>query len=211
MSRRLADDGSLDGDLVLRLLEAVETEDRLTQRSLADSLGIALGLTNAYVKRCVRKGWVRIRRVKPNRYRYFLTPKGFSEKARLTARYLASSLKYVATIRRQLDAVYARCEILGRTRIVIVGEGELAELAMLCAGSRGVDVMDVIDPAVILDDDEHATRPHVAAKMAAADAVVVVDLAASPALLTRLGTWFTANDVHRPALLSGDSGSKSNS
>ena len=63
----------------------VEENSQITQRSLASELGIALGLTNAYLKRCVRKGWVKINQAPANRYAYYLTPRGFAEKSRLTA------------------------------------------------------------------------------------------------------------------------------
>ena len=206
MARRLADDGSKQGDLMLRLLEEVESQERLTQRSLSDSLGIALGLTNAYLKRCVRKGWVKISRVPSSRYRYFLTPKGFSEKARLTASYLASSLKYITTLRRQLDDAYARCEALGQRRVAIVGEGELAELAVLFATARDVEVTGVVDPAGLGGWGGSAGTDLLPKELATADAVIVVDFAASEKLLTALRSRFATSNIHRPALLSGDSG-----
>jgi len=66
------------------LLEAVEQNARVTQRTLSNQLGIALGLTNIYVKRLVRKGCIKVVNVKPNRIAYLLTPRGVAEKARLT-------------------------------------------------------------------------------------------------------------------------------
>ena len=44
------------------------------------------------------------------------------------------------------------------------------------------------------------------AELAAADGAIVVALAASPALLTAMAACFTANEIHRPALLAGDEG-----
>ena len=51
----------------LKLLEAVEADSRLTQRSLSTQLGIALGLTNVYLKRLVRKGYIKCVNVQSNR------------------------------------------------------------------------------------------------------------------------------------------------
>ena len=200
MLRRLAEDA--DGELLLQLLKAVETEERLTQRRLADTLGIALGLTNAYLKRCTRKGWVRIRRVKPNRYRYFLTPQGFSEKTRLSARYLAGSLKYVTTLRLQLEQIYRRCDMLGHNRVVIIGVGELAELARLCAKANDIEIAGVIDA-----DRFRTVKSDAMAEIPlAADAAVVVDLGEITSLLTALAPYFTANEIDLLAILSGDEG-----
>ncbi len=71
-----------------QILNAIDASQSLSQRSLASSLGIALGLTNLLVRRLVRKGWVRVTRIKPNRVGYFLTPAGVAEKTRLSRLYL---------------------------------------------------------------------------------------------------------------------------
>ena len=72
--------------LVLELLDAVGKRSDLSQRHLAHHMGVALGLANSYLKRCVRKGLIKITEVPANRYLYYLTPKGFTEKSRLTAK-----------------------------------------------------------------------------------------------------------------------------
>jgi DNA-binding MarR family transcriptional regulator len=60
----------------LQLLEALEQEATITQRTLATRLGIALGLTNLYLRRLIRKGYVKCVTVSPNRLVYSLTPRG---------------------------------------------------------------------------------------------------------------------------------------
>jgi DNA-binding MarR family transcriptional regulator len=67
--------------IVLSVLTSVERDSAITQRKLAHDLGIALGLANAYLRRCVRKGLVKMRQVPINRYAYYLTPQGLAEKA----------------------------------------------------------------------------------------------------------------------------------
>ncbi|MBL8654262.1 MAG: winged helix-turn-helix transcriptional regulator, partial [Alphaproteobacteria bacterium] len=49
-----------DAALVLGVLSAVEQDSAVTQRGLSSDLGIALGLANAVLKRCVRKGLIKI-------------------------------------------------------------------------------------------------------------------------------------------------------
>jgi hypothetical protein len=73
---------------VLGLLESVERDGAQSQRKLASDLGIALGLVNAYLKRCVKKGLLKIGQAPARRYAYYLTPHGFAEKSRLYASYL---------------------------------------------------------------------------------------------------------------------------
>ena len=67
--------------IVLSVLTFVERDSAITQRVLARKLGIALGLANAYLRRCVRKGLVDMHQVPINRYAYYLTPQGLSEKS----------------------------------------------------------------------------------------------------------------------------------
>ncbi len=81
-------------EITLGLLNAVHENNSLTQRSIAQELGIALGLTNAYVKRCVKKGFIKVRQIPRNRYAYYLTPQGFAEKSRLSAEYLSQSVRF---------------------------------------------------------------------------------------------------------------------
>ena len=64
----------------LEILQAIENKKDVTQRHLANRLDVALGLANSYLKRCVRKGLVKIQQAPANRYFYYLTPMGFSEK-----------------------------------------------------------------------------------------------------------------------------------
>src|SRR3977135_2721251 len=78
--------------IMLGLLESVERGGEQSQRRLATELGVALGLVNAYLKRCVNKGMVKVSEAPARRYAYYLTPHGFTEKSRLTVEYLSASL-----------------------------------------------------------------------------------------------------------------------
>ena len=88
------------------VLSAVESDAQVTQRKLSSELGIALGLANLYLKRCVRKGWIKIGQVPMRRYAYYLTPQGFTEKARLTGEYLSWNLEFFRRARRQSTELF---------------------------------------------------------------------------------------------------------
>jgi predicted transcriptional regulator len=77
--------------IMLGLLQSVERDGGQSQRRLAAELGIALGLVNAYLKRCIKKGLVKVSEAPARRYAYYLTPHGFAEKSRLTVDYLSYS------------------------------------------------------------------------------------------------------------------------
>ena len=97
----------------LDLLSAVSEDETISQRKLAARLGIALGLTNAVLKRCIRKGFLKIRQVPARRYTYYLTPKGFAEKSRLTAEYLSDSLQFYRQARQEYAEIFAYCRTRG--------------------------------------------------------------------------------------------------
>src|SRR5712692_11487342 len=80
--------------IVLGLLSSVENDGEPSQRRIALELGIALGLVNAYLKRCVKKGLVKVGEAPARRYAYYLTPQGFAEKSRLTVEYLSYSFGF---------------------------------------------------------------------------------------------------------------------
>src|SRR5262245_44005244 len=128
----------------LKLLEAVEADARITQRGLSTHLGIALGLTNIYLKRLVRKGYIKCVNVQSNRITYLLTPRGIAEKARLTYEFMDYSLHLYADVRQHLRRTLRACADADR-RVAIFGRGEAAELAYLSLKEAGLEPVAVFD------------------------------------------------------------------
>ena len=132
--------------LTLEILEAIGARSDVTQRHLAGRTGIALGLTNSYLKRCVRKGLVKIQQAPANRYLYYLTPKGFAEKSRLTARYLSVSFAFYRKAGDSCRDVFLRCEKHEWKRLVLCGVSDLAEIASLRALEHDIEIAGIYDP-----------------------------------------------------------------
>lgn len=135
-----------DEEIIRDLLVRIDGSEGISQRDLSRELGIALGLTNAYIRRCVKKGLLKISQAPARRYRYYLTPKGFAEKTRLTAQYFHDSLVFFRRARNQLSAIFEECQAHGWRRVGLYGQSELSEIALLCAGDYGVAVAAVVDP-----------------------------------------------------------------
>ena len=112
--------------ITLGLLNMVHDNEHASQRSMADGLGIALGLANAYLKRCVKKGLIKISHAPANRYAYYLTPQGFSEKSRLTAEFLSQSFNLFRHARTAGADLFGTCQARGWTRVALFGAGDLA-------------------------------------------------------------------------------------
>src|SRR2546425_12016586 len=119
----------LQGKRDLQLLSEVERDAGVTQRSPAKKLGVALGLTNLYLRRLARKGYIKITTIPLHRIKYLLSPRGMAEKSRLTYLYMQYSLSYYRDMRQRLKVVLTGLASAGAKRVVICGTGELAELA----------------------------------------------------------------------------------
>ncbi len=190
-----------DAEITLALLNAVQENSTATQRSMANDVGIALGLANAYLKRCVRKGLIKISQVPPNRYAYYLTPKGFTEKTRLTSEYLSSSFTFFRRARNQCGDALEYCATRKWRRIALAGTGELAEIATLCASERNVTLIGVIDGAATRREFAGLKVAASANELDALDAVIVTDLRAPQAVFDALARDLSAERVLTPRLL----------
>ena len=132
----------------LEILTAVGEGLPLTQRALAERLGVALGLTNLYLKRLATKGYIKVTDFgkKPaarKRLRYLITPKGLSEKTRLTYEYMNRSVTLYRLARATLRSALAHLPEHGLKRIALYGTGEAAELAYLTLKEFGLEPVGV--------------------------------------------------------------------
>ena len=132
--------------LTLEILEAIDESSDVTQRRLARRMNVALGLANSYLKRCVRKGLIKIHEAPANRYLYYLTPKGFAEKSRLTAQYFSISFSFYRKAGDSCREVFAECERRQWRRVLVCGVSDLAEIASLRALEQQVDIVGIYDP-----------------------------------------------------------------
>ena len=190
-----------DAEITLGLLTAVEANASLTQRSVALDLGIALGLANAYLKRCIRKGLIKVNQAPANRYAYYLTPKGFAEKSRLTGQYLSASFNFFRRARTQCADMLSGCEQRNWRRIALAGASELAEIAALCARDYDVELIGIVDPAC--ETARFAGLPVVARlkELGPVSAVIVTDFRTPQAAFDMLAETLPVERVLTPRLL----------
>jgi DNA-binding MarR family transcriptional regulator len=142
---RLLDADHENERIVLDLLTSVEHDGERSQRRIAAELGIALGLVNAYLKRCVKKGLVKVHDAPARRYAYYLTPHGFAEKSRLTVQYLSDSFSFFRLAKGDCARVLNAAKASGFSRLVLAGKSELAEIAILCAVEAAVTIVAIVD------------------------------------------------------------------
>ncbi|WP_298258691.1 winged helix-turn-helix transcriptional regulator [Bradyrhizobium sp.] len=188
--------------IVLGLLSSVEADGARTQRRIAAELGIALGLVNAYLKRCVKKGLVKVSEAPARRYAYYLTPQGFAEKSRLTVQYLSDSFSFFRLAKSDCARVFSEAQARGFSRLVLAGRSDLAEVAILCAVEAGVTIVAIVDPqsdvARFFGAEVCASYDQV---KEAFDAVIVTDVAGAAASYDAATSARGLDRVLAPALL----------
>ena len=129
----------------LKILEQVDNGRTPSQRDLAGELNISLGLVNSFIKRLVKKGFVKIRTIPKNRLKYILTPHGAAEKSRLTYLYIQHSYNFYKEARQKLRNLCLELENQGINRIVFYGAGDLAEIAYISLQETAIQLIAIVD------------------------------------------------------------------
>jgi EPS-associated MarR family transcriptional regulator len=101
-------------------LRKLENNPDLSQRELAQMLGVSLGKVNYCLKALVQVGWVKAGNFARSKskagYVYLLTPKGVTEKAALTARFLARKQQQYQQLQAEIEELRAEVILAVQTR-----------------------------------------------------------------------------------------------
>jgi len=192
---------SLGSDAALKIIETIDRGDASSQRALAKETEIALGMANAYVKRFIRKGWIKVVQAPAHRYFYYVTPKGFKEKARLTAEYLSDSFEMFRVARNQCDDLIADCSALGYKRIAIAGVSDLAEIAALSTRSSDIRIAVAIDATSNQPEIAGIPVVHNFSEAGTIDAVIVTDIDAPQQTFQTLTKSIPESRILTPPML----------
>ena len=184
------------GDLTLGVLEAIDSKKSIKQRSISKDLDMALGLVNSYLKRCVKKGFIKIQQAPKNRYLYYLTPKGFSEKAKLTAEFLTSSFTFFRKSRDQIEEILDHCNKKNWKRILLFGNSELAEITSLYSKNYEVQIIQVYNTSNLRDSKQDDFPP-----VSDLDAIILTDLTSPQKSYEQLVTVYKSKPILVPKLL----------
>ena len=124
----------------LRILEALEENPEMTQAGLAAQLGVAVGSVNWYLKRLIKKGYVKAMKMERRRLKYFVTPQGLALKAHLTKEYMKASLQVYRELRQAAKRVLEEVARAGYGAVEVSGDGEAMEIFQLTCLEEGVRV-----------------------------------------------------------------------
>ena len=101
----------LQEDTYFRVLRLLEVNPDLTQRELAQRLGVSVGGLNYCLKALIQKGWVKMHNFGQSKnkfgYVYLLTPSGVLQKATLTGQFLQRKMSEYEDLKREIEALKA--------------------------------------------------------------------------------------------------------
>lgn len=130
----------------LVLLEQIEHDPDVTQASLADHLGVAVGTVNWHIKRLVSKGYVKVKRAQRKKLRYIITPKGVTLRARLTVEYIERSMSLYRNTRKRVGRLLDDLRASGYEEVRLSGKldgvNDLGDICRLTALERGISIVE---------------------------------------------------------------------
>jgi DNA-binding MarR family transcriptional regulator len=129
----------------LNLLQELEKNPIISQRELSNKFGIALGVTNACLKRMVRRGWIRITNFNHHKIGYYLTPKGFAEKTKLTLHLISWTVQHYSALKGIIGRKFLEMQNSGIERIVFYGVSDEMEVAYVTLQGVHLKLVGIIE------------------------------------------------------------------
>lgn len=132
----------------LQIFEQIENDESISQRAMAGNLNVSLGLVNSFIKRLVKKGYVKATTIPKNRISYLLTSKGAVEKAELTYKYIRYSFSFYKNTREKLFQLFDDLHKEGVRKVAFFGVSELAEIAYITIQQTPMQLVGIYDDQV---------------------------------------------------------------
>lgn len=129
----------------LDILEQIEENPDITQASLADQMGVAVGTVNFLIKRLIEKGYVKVKRAQRKKLRYIITPKGISHRASLTVDYIEHSLRLYRKTRTRIAVLLSQVKDAGYTEVYIEptehDPEDIMDICRLTCLEQGIEIV----------------------------------------------------------------------
>ena len=129
----------------LNLLQELEKNPIVSQRDLSHKFGIALGVTNACLKRMAKRGWIRIMNLDHRRIGYYLTPKGLAEKTKLTLRLVSWTVQHYSSLKDIIGERLLEMQNKGVKRIVFYGVSDEMEIAYVTLQGSSLELVGIVE------------------------------------------------------------------
>ena len=124
------------------LLSEIAQDSMVTQASLSKRLGIAVGSVNWYIKRLIKRGYVKVSHLDRTRLQYDLTPEGMSVFTERAMQYAKDSLKVYTSFRQKAQKVIAQLRSRDITKVYLEGNDEIMDIMRLTCLELGLEISD---------------------------------------------------------------------
>jgi len=128
-----------------QLLEEIERNPKISQRELSHKFGIALGVTNACIKRMARRGLIRLKGIPPRRIAYYITPRGFAEKANFALRVFSYNIRHYAEMKKLISKKLLEMQQSGVKRVAFFGVSDEMEIAYITLQGSDMKLVGIAD------------------------------------------------------------------
>lgn len=120
------------------ILKILSENPSISQRKIAETTGISLGQVNFLIKKCVKKGLIKIEGQTSKSIRYNVTPRGIAEKAALTLEYVKTSYGAIITLSDTIKNLADKFESEGYKIVVFGQKDEMFDICKLALGYRAL-------------------------------------------------------------------------
>lgn len=137
------------------VLDAISQDPLVTQAGLSDSLGIAVGSVNWYIKRLIMRGYVKVTHMDRTRLKYDLTSEGMTILAQRALQYMKSSLKLYNDLRSKARSLVNDLKARGIDHAFLDGNDEVADILRLTCIEGGIHLSDVPDGVILKPEGQN--------------------------------------------------------
>jgi len=130
------------------ILDMIEKDSQITQRVIAEALGISVSTINDYLFFYEKKGYITKTKHSNKNVEYFVTKKGIERRKVLNISYLNASQQLYNSAKENIENFLIQIESKGFKKILLYGAGEVAEILLQTVkddNNTNVEVVAVID------------------------------------------------------------------
>ena len=134
------------------LLNEIAQDSMVTQANLAKRLGIAVGSVNWYIKRLIKRGYIKVTGLDRTRLKYDLTPEGMSVFTERAMQYAKDSLKIYRAFRQGAKALVEKLQVKGISQVYLEGDNEIMDILRLTCLEAGISIATHPDGVILTHD-----------------------------------------------------------
>lgn len=138
-----------------QVLAYLYNEEYTSQRAIAEKTGLSLGTVNILLKKMIEKGLVKTERLDARSLRYIVTPKGLTEKMKLTYSFVKRSYLYIKKIMNVMDEIINNAKKRGLNEVYLIGnKNEVYEIIKIALKENNVCYTYINDVSQLSDKKE---------------------------------------------------------